>query len=148
MWAAKVRSARVVVNRILPILAFCLLLVSAPASAQHVPVTESCDLRVGETFSSSHANFLIKFVEVTEGRCAAGLTCMWQGVAEVKLAVTADGRSQITTLFTKSGHANLPSIRTIYGRTVNLVKLEPYPRTDTPFDAGTYVLALSISDSQ
>ena len=111
-------------------------------------MTEWCDLRVGETFSSTHANFLIKFVEVSESRCGVGLTCVWQGYAEVKLAVSADGRSQVTTLFTRSGQVDLPSIRTIYGRTVNVVKLEPYPRADTPFDAGRYVLTLSISDRQ
>lgn len=89
----------------------------------------------------------VKFAAVpADSRCPIGVTCVWEGDAEVRLEVRAGegsgGDASTVTLHTsqrfgrEARHA---------GRLFRLLALEPHPRADTKLDPADYVLTLSVT---
>jgi len=128
-------------------LALCLVLITGPCYAQTRALTESFDLLVGESRMLNNSNILIKFIAVeNDGRCPIGATCVWGGDAEVKFEVSVDGTSHAMTLHTGAGHPDImPKEFRIFGVTISLVKLAPYPNDGTAIGRYDYVATLSIS---
>lgn len=123
------------------------MLISVPCIAQTFAVNEPFDLRVGESRKLTQSDFSIKFIEVeNEGRCPSGATCVWEGDAAAKFEVSAGGRSQSMTLHTNRGRPDLmPNKLKVFGRTISLAKLAPYPGEGVASERDAYVATLSVS---
>ena len=87
----------------------------------------------------------VKFAEVVaDSRCPVGVTCVWEGDAEVRLDVAGAGGAEASqvTLHTsdrfgrESKHA---------GYVFKLVSLTPQPKADSKLNPSDYVLTLSVS---
>lgn len=83
----------------------------------------------------------ITFTElVQESRCARTVTCVWAGVGEIRLRVKKGSKSQSILLSTRE-----PKKATVFGRTIELLDLEPYPeKPGEPHDPKLYRAKLAV----
>lgn len=100
------------------------------ASAAPLPLGEPFTLEEGET--AAIAGVLgVRFESVVEdSRCPVDVNCVWAGNAEIVLEVVKDGEEpafmHLNTLRDRATEANYLEY------TIELVDLEPKPRTDAP----------------
>jgi hypothetical protein len=92
---------------------------------------DSFRLRVGEMVRAGEVT--IRFVEVAcDSRCPVAVTCVWEGDAEVRIAVDGETVSLHTA-------GNEPHARTLGNITVELLELHPRPHappeTTPPYEA-------------
>jgi hypothetical protein len=81
---------------------------------------------VGKRVTFDDGRFVLGFEAVdADSRCPADAICVWQGDAEARFRLTADGRRAGTTLHT-SGE---PKSIEYAGYRIHLVNVEPYPGT-------------------
>ena len=122
-----------------------LALIVGPIYAQTFALNESFNLNVGETRQLIDAEFSITFVGVEyDRRCPIGVGCLWQGNAAAQFAVKVDGSSQSITLRT-IGSDPFPGTIEVYGRTVSLLNLGPYPRWQMQTAPDAFVATLFVS---
>jgi len=126
-------------NRSLVIVAWWLMGVAAWAS-QPIPWEDTFKLRVGQTHRASDG-FWVTFVEAQDGRCpdSPSVRCVWGGAAQVELLVGEGNSSQEITLFL----GRHPNSLKIFGRLIQLVKLDPYP-DGTKIEADEHVATILV----
>lgn len=93
-----------------------------------VPLGQPFVLAVGES-ANVDDGFDVRFVSVVgDSRCPADVQCVWEGNGEiaVEVAMADDDRASLT-LNTNPGFA---TEATYHSYTLELIGLEPYPRTD------------------
>ena len=66
---------------------------------------------------------------LNDSRCPANVTCVWAGVAIVKLTVTVNSNIHSFRLSTLAGKAFPPYDTTVANHRFQLMKVEPYPST-------------------
>lgn len=99
-------------------------------------------LKVGEKFS--HQGATIEFMEVSnDSRCPKGLECVWQGNGQAVFLVSDKASVQTLTLNTTGGR-EYPKQRNIYGYSLELMSLKPYPANNIKIDASQYQATLHI----
>lgn len=124
----------------------CLVLIAGSCVAQTFVLNKPFDIGVGESLRLSESVFSIKFVAVeNESRCPSGAVCIWQGNAAAKFEVSEGGFPQTITLYTHTGHQDMPGELRILGRNIRLVELAPYPRVRVTMAQDAYVATLHIS---
>ena len=87
------------------------------------------------------AGLTIAFTEVVQdSRCPRAVDCVWAGAAEIRVVVAKGSTSESLLLSTRSpenkGHA--------FGRTIELVELEPYPDEPGQRDPHVYRAKLAV----
>jgi hypothetical protein len=97
-----------------------------------VPLGQPFALAVGET-AVLEDGLDVRFAWlVGDSRCPADVVCVWEGNAEVAIEVAMAGKDRASLrLNTNPGFA---TEATYLAYTVELIGLEPYPRTDSPTD--------------
>jgi hypothetical protein len=103
-------------------------------------------LKVNQTIESD--NIKIKFLNVTEdSRCPTGVTCIWEG--QVKIAVNIiknDKNLGNFVLTSRSGQPDM-AIQTFDGRSIQVVKVNPYPTSGRKISLSDYVATFIMSNS-
>jgi hypothetical protein len=100
-------------------------------------------LKIGTESVVPDSDTALRFVEVLEdSRCPEGVDCIWAGVARIKLEASGrNGRKHEIFLDTLDGtdtavHADLM---------IRLIKVDPYPKADTPIKPDAYAVTLALS---
>lgn len=116
---------------------------STRAEIRSVGVGDTVTLRAAESVTVEPRNVVVQFAEVvSDSRCPADVTCVWEGDAEVSVrAVAADGRSSDLRLHTKEGAPRAE----FAGLTVRLVNLDPKPREGKSPRQADYELTIEIA---
>ena len=93
----------------------------------------------------AHPDDALSFVDVPqESRCPIGVQCVWEGDANVVLAVSQAGTSDTTRieLHTSSKFATQATYKDL---TIRLEKLDPYPHKDAKISLADYVATVAIT---
>ena len=105
-------------------------------------LNEPFDLDFGATRHIDELGLAISFTKlISDSRCPIGVTCVWDGNAEIELAVTSGGSLKQTLVFdTKSapGHD-------INGLYIELVELHPWPNENDPKRVTDYRGVIRVS---
>jgi hypothetical protein len=113
----------------------CLLI--ACASQKEVGSGASFRLSLGATARAAGA--IVRFVEVaSDSRCPAAVTCVWEGDADVRIAVN----DEIVSVHTASSG---PRSARVEGLTIELIELRPRPSaspaTNVPYEVELRAIA-------
>ena len=84
----------------------------------------------------------VRFVGVrSDGRCPRGAECVWEGEAEIELAITdPSGRRGLEVATTRDPHSAV----TVAGREILVVRLVPEPELERRIRPGEYRLTLAL----
>ncbi|HAH36311.1 MAG TPA: hypothetical protein DEQ87_00185 [Algoriphagus sp.] len=108
---------------------------------------------MGETFGFSYQEQVthctepisITFLELSQdSRCPENVTCVWQGLAQIKLLVSVNGQEKPFDLSTYPPHQGIPSEIVFLGYKIALVDLKPYPNTTKKYRIEDYQAYLLI----
>lgn len=93
---------------------------------QQAAFGDTLQLSYGQTITLLPDNLEVRFDSVIhESRCPADVICVWAGMAEVKLWFRENQVEQTGLLNT----LNEPGSITVFGKTVRLIDVTPYPQT-------------------
>ena len=79
-----------------------------------------------------------------DSRCPAGVQCVWEGNASIRLTLASDGDSRLSIL----NSALQPQRVSFLGYTIGYSSLHPYPESTDRVDPSEYVARISIVDTQ
>jgi hypothetical protein len=116
-------------------------LACAACSSSPVGVGDQFVLTPGQSATIAEANLSVRFLGVpTDSRCPSDVVCIWPGDATVLLEVAPlNGDSKTDSLHTAVGYPQSIRLAEIE---LQLVSLEPYPRTSAAIPRGGYVVTL------
>ena len=119
---------------------------ATPVPTSATPDSHVVVLRQGQSSPlPAHPDDALSFVDVPqESRCPIGVQCVWEGDANVVLAVSQAGTSDTTRieLHTSSKFGTEATYKDL---TIRLQKLDPYPRKDSKILPADYVATLAIT---
>lgn len=108
-------------------------------------VTQQFTVRYGQTAAVAGSSLRVRFAELAEeSRCPKNVVCVWMGNAKIRLDVTSNGRTESVELNT-AGNSQFPREATVFGTTIRLIDLQPYPEDPQPNDPTRYTAQLEIS---
>ena len=81
-------------------------------------------------------------VLVHDSRCPTGVTCIWEGNAEVTFALSQDGQQHAFMLNT---HPTYTTDTTLADLTVALLDLMPYPHGDSTYQAEQFSVRIFVA---
>lgn len=87
---------------------------------------------------------LVTFVRVvTDSRCPASVTCVWEGDAEVLLELKRSGMTP--KRFSLHTHESFANDTVIDGISVELMSVDPYPQDTRPIPQEDYSVTLRLT---
>jgi hypothetical protein len=103
-------------------------------------------VRLGQTVVLTRERLRIKFTSVVgDSRCPTGVTCVWEGDAEILLAVNrANNAASELRLHTNQRFTQREQYQ---GYEIALVRLVPYPKSGTRQNLRDYVAVVSVKQS-
>jgi len=105
--------------------------------------TAFLELPVGR--SADNGELRVTFENVSEdSRCPAGVQCVWEGNASIRVTVEMGNESQVAILNSTLN----PQRASFFGYTIGYRDLSPYPVADTPHDPGDYRATISVLDTR
>lgn len=111
------------------------------ALAAPVPQGVPFHVRHGETVELTDG-VKLKFVDVTsEGRCAADVSCLWQGEAFLEIELQVKGQTARAAITTEK------TAGTLLAHRVKLLGLYPWPRNGEQRPAKEYVAFFRVADA-
>lgn len=123
---------RVLITSILVLLGFSLV------QAQK---SEKVTVKNGGQAISKTGRITVKFLEMIEdSRCPADVSCVWAGVARIKIRLTRKGKSSDFELNTNQ--ADKPAV--FQGYSVALKDLEPRQSTTSKYSPSAYSVTLIV----
>jgi hypothetical protein len=111
----------------------------APALAS-VPPGDPFYVRHGQSVELA-PGLKLKFIDVNDGRCPAGATCVWQGEAFVEVELQFKGQAGRGTITTEKPEG------TVLAHRVKLLGVYPPPREGEQRSAKDYVAILRVADT-
>lgn len=110
---------------------------------------EPFHLRVGEERPVEGEDLRLRFVAVVgDSRCPRDVTCVWEGNAEVEIALHrgAEGTGEQATVHLHThGSEAMPREARALGHTLRLETLDPYPVSTRRIAPEEYVVTLLLS---
>ncbi len=100
------------------------------------------EMMANQTISIQSEGIVLQLVNVTDSRCPSDVTCIWAGQATVNLAAQVNGKTNLLTLVSQAGKTD---IKPLEHYVIQLVKVDPYPKSGTPIKVSDYVFTLKIS---
>jgi hypothetical protein len=101
-------------------------------------------LRVGEAVRIGPAPLFVRFERVSgDSRCPSEVVCIWQGEAEVELAVSFGDSPEAKVTLSTFGSTRHETRVGPY--TVTLANVAPYPATPGTIPQDAYVIALRVT---
>lgn len=108
------------------------------ASAQG---TEQIVVKNGQQKVTKTGRLTVKFVELLEdSRCPANVTCVWAGIARVKLRLTKNGKTADVELNTTNNKSTI-----FQGHSISLEGLQPRQTTTSKYSPSAYSATLSVA---
>lgn len=118
-----------------------------PVVYSQAEAADSVRVRVGETIVVSNARIRFSAVE-SDSRCASDVVCVWAGDAVASFIVEMNCECK-TPAFELKLHTTLdPKFGVAYGQRVQLLQLQPYPRSSQPTKPDEYYAWLKVTASQ
>lgn len=117
-------------------LLFCAACASAPVSVRDAELGEAFQLAVGESIDVNRTPISVRLSTVTESRCPSDVVCIQAGDADAVLTYSGAGAARTDTLHM----VRLPRFSTYGGYRVDLVDVQPYPRSNLPAAVKTVTL--------
>lgn len=117
----------------------------ANSNAERDVMGRELKIRHGQEVEAGGGSGLrVRFASVADdSRCPVGVNCIWEGDAEVRLAVRAGGgREAEVTLHTSDRFGR--EARHV-GHVFKLVALAPHPQAETKINPADYVLTLTVT---
>jgi hypothetical protein len=119
---------------------------TSPTETQDL-VSREFTLRYGQSANIAGTPLKIRFAELAEeSRCPRSVVCAWAGNAKIRLEVTANGRTDSVFLNT-AGNPPFPREATVFGYTIRLIDVLPYPEEPKEKDPTGYSARLQIVSS-
>jgi hypothetical protein len=113
-------------------------------SPTEIRLDQEFELAPGGTARIAGSSQIITFESVSQdSRCAANVTCVWAGNAEIRLKVRAADRDSSVALNTTVE----PHAATVGTVRVELKALSPEPRAGSPIPSGAYRARLVVTGS-
>ncbi len=115
---------------------------AAPAAGEPPVVAAEIRIGLGESAAIGDGALEIRFVEVaSDSRCPKGETCIWEGDAIVRLALTSGGEAGLLDLHTTARASREGEFA---GWRIELIGLGPPPIAGNPAPAA-YVATLRVA---
>lgn len=99
---------------------------------------DTLQLEYGETLTLFPDNIEVRFDSVFDSRCPALVDCAWAGMAEVRLWFRQNQVEQTGSLNT----SNIPEFITVFGKTVRLIDVSPYPQEPQDIAQEDYIVRI------
>lgn len=119
-----------------------------PQQAEVVRVqTDTATIGVGETVVFDQHGLAVTFVAlVADSRCPIGVTCVWEGDAEVRVRAEIEGTEGTGTDLTL--HTTLePRTAVVGSKVLELVDVLPHPVYETPTDPALMSITVRVGDA-
>ncbi len=102
-------------------------------------IGEAIILTFNETVMITPDGFTVTFADVPEdNRCPTGVACIWEGRAVIKLVFKNRKESQEAFLETPNSIEAYGQAVNVFGRTIKLIDVAPYPYKDIPITLKQY----------
>lgn len=82
---------------------------------------------------------------VHDSRCPTGVSCIWEGSAEVAFALSQDGQQHTFALHT---HPTYTTDTTLADLSIALIDLMPYPHGDSTYRAEQFSIRIFVDRSR
>ena len=101
-------------------------------------------LTIGDTVEIAYQNTIVNSVHnislsfdsvVGDSRCPTGVTCIWEGDAELIFTFTESSNKAELILHT---HATFTHDTTAFGYNIKLIDVKPYPHIDSTYSSSDY----------
>jgi len=107
---------------------------------------EAFTLGWGESAMLEPGQLKITFLGITEdSRCPADVECIWEGRAVAQFEFAKGGEVVVDSLATLSSAATPSDATTVFGQTVKLLEVTPYPQTTAPIPHGDYQVKIVVN---
>lgn len=107
---------------------------------------QSFTLKVGQQVTLEGERLRIKFAALKgDSRCPSDVTCIWAGNAAVRFEVSIRGKDSKSLTLNTSGNGSFPGEALYHGYKLQLVGLNPYPRSTERIAASGYTATLLVS---
>ena len=112
-------------------------------------LSEIVAIRYNQVILIKEENLLVKFRDITEGRCPIGVHCFWEGqaIGDFLLIKPGEGRAiarPIIRASTDPDSYDLELADEALGYRLFLTELNPYPHIEIPTDPKNYIAKLRI----
>lgn len=105
---------------------------------------EPFDLHLDESALVTSENITIKLLNVTnDSRCPSDVTCIWQGAVHAEVSVKKDGADYGVIGLDLGGDGNA-EVQVFDKYFIQLLKVEPYPKTSHEIQPSEYVATLIV----
>jgi hypothetical protein len=92
-------------------------------------------------------HLLLEITELKDNRCPVGAVCSNPGFVQIGFRVFTDDGISNTELFFSNFKYGVPTIDTIMGHTIELVRVTPFPFVDKPLDdPDSYTVSLRVEE--
>ena len=118
---------------------------SGAATEDHlvqITLPDTLDLAFQDTVFFSDQQWLAFDSLIHDSRCPTGVTCLWEGNAEVAFALSQDGRQHAFALNT---HPTYTTDTTLADLTVALLDLMPYPHGDSTYQTEQFSVRIFVA---
>ena len=107
-----------------------------------VALPDTLDLAFQDTVFFSDQQWLAFDSLIHDSRCPTGVTCLWEGNAEVAFALSLDDQQHAFALNT---HPTYATDTTLADLTVALLDLMPYPHGDSTYQAEVFSVRIFVA---
>jgi hypothetical protein len=99
----------------------------------------------GKTISFCDESISITFSKiVSDSRCPENVVCIWQGLAEVEVLISVNGREEKSLLSTYPPFNNIPSEVFFGDYRFSLQNVSPYPNTSKSYREKDYSIQMLV----
>ena len=124
-------------------------LAMASSDQNVVYVGEEFAMVIGKTVMVWPDGFIISFMDVPEdSRCPAGVDCIWEGKAVIKLFVQDRNLAYEVFLETPNSQQDNGTSINLFGRTVKLIEVAPYPYDNYPIALKQYRVVMIVDEME
>jgi hypothetical protein len=117
--------------------------VGVASAEKPVSMGQVFELDVGQSVSVGHEGLRVGFTGTeSDGRCAIGLYCFWEGDAATKVWAEQPGEDRADLVLHTSSMFNRDAVYASYR--ITLLALDPYPVYEVPTDPDDYVVTLKV----
>jgi len=106
-------------------------------------LSDTLSLHYQEKLVNNDENISISFNSlISDGRCPTDLKCFWEGDAELLFEFRKDNQSSKFSLHTAGNYFTKDTL--LYGYSIKLMDVHPYPHSKTHYEPEEYVAKLVI----
>ncbi|HSD05455.1 MAG TPA: plastocyanin/azurin family copper-binding protein [Nitrosopumilaceae archaeon] len=128
-----------------------MLVTSAYAKGEEVvsaTLATQFQLKTQQTAIIESENIQIKFLNVTEdSRCPSDVTCVWEGLVTILVNIKQNGQDLGDFKLTQRGGQEKLASQNFIGQKMDLVEVNPYPKSTEPISFSDYTATLVVSNT-